>query len=88
MFLEVLIMKLEQSIENLKYDTRLIDYNLKHNKVTKEEYQNYLQSLNDSSNDCQAIELETPEVAQPAEALSESIETTQVISEEGYNPIY
>ena len=52
-------MGLREEIEKLKLDTRLLDWNLKHNRITPEELQKHLASLPDLSS--QAVTLDNLE---------------------------
>jgi len=51
-------MDLNKALEALKFDQRMKDYCLKHNLVTKEELEQKLKSLEDSSAACEAVTLE------------------------------
>lgn len=42
-------MSLSKNIEKLKYDTRMIDINLKDGSLNQKEYEAYLSSLEDTS---------------------------------------
>ncbi len=50
-------MSLSKEIEKLKYDKRLADWHLSRGKISKEEYQKYLQSLPDSGGNVETFSL-------------------------------
>jgi len=51
-------MSLNKNAENMKYDKRLLDINLKLGLLTKEEYDQHLKSLKDVEADCEKIDIE------------------------------
>lgn len=51
-------MDLHKALENLKYDTRMKEWNLKQGKLSKEDHEKYLKSLKDSAGDCEEVTLE------------------------------
>lgn len=51
-------MDLGKALENLKYDTRMKDWNLKQGALTKDESEKNLKSLKDSAADCEEVTLE------------------------------
>ena len=51
-------MSLDKAMQNLKYDARLIEFNLNNGLITKQELEAYLKSLPDSSNNQEPINLE------------------------------
>ena len=52
-------MGLSKSLENKKFDSRLIEWNLKNNVISKSEYDQYISSLQDSSNNAEVVDIET-----------------------------
>lgn len=51
-------MNLAKALENLKFDTRMKDWNLKQGLVTKEDVEKNLSGLKDHSADCEEVTLE------------------------------
>ena len=51
-------MDLGKALDNLKYDTRMKDWNTKQNLVTKEELEKNLKGLKDHAGDCEEVTLE------------------------------
>ena len=51
-------MDLSKALENLKYDTRMKDWNLKQGALTKDEVDKNLKALKDSAGDCEEVTLE------------------------------
>ncbi|MCB0355614.1 MAG: hypothetical protein KDD40_01320 [Bdellovibrionales bacterium] len=49
---------LDTALANLKFDSRMIDWNIKNGLLTKEELQTYLNSLKDCSGNTVNIDLE------------------------------
>ena len=49
---------LGKALENLKFDTRMKDWVVKHGVATKEDLQKNLSSLPDSKADCEEVTLE------------------------------
>jgi hypothetical protein len=56
-------MSLKKEIENLKFDKRMIDWNISRNLLTQEELNKHLGELPDSSHNLSSIEL-SEEVAE------------------------
>lgn len=51
-------MDLNKALDNLKYDSRMKDWNLKQGTVNKEELEKYNKGLKDSAADCEEVTLE------------------------------
>ena len=51
-------MDLSKALENLKYDTRMKDWNMKQGMVTIDDLEKNLKSLKDSAGDCVEVTLE------------------------------
>lgn len=51
-------MDLNKALENLKYDTRMKDWNIKQGTVTKDELAKNLTGLADRAADCEEVTLE------------------------------
>ena len=51
-------MSLDKALENLKFDKRLIELNLKLGRVTKEEIKQYTQNLPDLESQCEKLDIE------------------------------
>jgi len=51
-------MNLAKALENLKFDTRMKDWNLKQGLVTKEDVEKNLSGLKDHAGDCEEVTLE------------------------------
>lgn len=51
-------MDLAKALENLKFDTRMKDWNIKQGIVTKDELEKNVGGLKDSANDCEEVTLE------------------------------
>ena len=51
-------MSLNKALQDLKFDKRLIDLNVKQARITKEELEAYNKSLPDLSAECEKIEIE------------------------------
>ncbi len=51
-------MSLNKNAENMKYDNRLLDINLKLGLLTKEEYEQHLKSLKDVEAESEKIDIE------------------------------
>lgn len=51
-------MSLNKAIENLKFDKRLTELNLKLGRVTEEELKQQAQKLEDLQNDCERLDLD------------------------------
>ena len=65
-------MDLKDATENLQFDVRMIEMNLKNGSITKEQYQQYLSSLNDIADEAQKLELE-----EDVEAEASEVETDE-----------
>lgn len=65
-------MDLKDATENLQFDVRMIEMNLKNGSITKEQYQQYLSSLNDIADEAQKLELE-----EDVEAEASDVETDE-----------
>ena len=53
-----LFMTLDKVMQSLKFDSRMIEFNLRTGVITKEELQKYLSQLPDSSNNSEKVNLE------------------------------
>lgn len=51
-------MSLNKAVENLKFDKRLLDLNLRLGRLTQEEYSQHLQNLTDLEADSAKVDLE------------------------------
>ena len=51
-------MDLSKALENLKFDTRMKDLNLKTGSITKEDIEKNLKGLRDHAGDCEEVTLE------------------------------
>lgn len=51
-------MELHEALQMVKYDTRLIDWNLKQGLINKDEYDRHLKALPDSTDRSQTLDLE------------------------------
>lgn len=51
-------MDLNEALNNLKFDTRMKDWNVKQGVVSKDDLDKNLKNLKDSTNDCENITLE------------------------------
>jgi len=51
-------MSLDNAMKNMKFDLRLIEFNIRTGQLTKEEVQKYLQSLPDSSANSEKLDIE------------------------------
>lgn len=51
-------MDLTKALENLKFDTRMKDWNIKQGLITKDDYEKTIKSLKDSAGDCEEVTLE------------------------------
>ena len=51
-------MSLNKALENLKFDKRLIDLNVKMGRVTKEQLDQHDKSLEDLESQCEKLDLE------------------------------
>lgn len=52
-------MSLNKAVENLKYDMRLLDLNLRLGRLTQAEYDQHIKSLQDLEAESAKIDLET-----------------------------
>ena len=48
-------MKLNSIIQDLRFDKRIMEWNIRYNLITHQEYQKYLDNLPDVSNEKEAI---------------------------------
>ncbi len=53
-------MSLNKAYEKMKYDRRLLDLNLRLGQITKEEYDKFVQSLADASENATNLEIDEP----------------------------
>lgn len=51
-------MDLNKALDNLKFDTRMKDWNVKQGLVTKEDVEKNVKGLRDMVNDCEEVTLE------------------------------
>ena len=51
-------MSLDKAMQNLKLDSRLIEFNIRTGQITKEDLQKHLASLPDSAANCEKINIE------------------------------
>lgn len=51
-------MELHEALQMVKYDTRLIDWNLKQGLINKDDYDKHLKALPDSTDRSQTLDLE------------------------------
>jgi hypothetical protein len=51
-------MDLNKALENLKFDTRMKDWNLKQGTLSHDESEKNLKGLKDSAGDCEEVTLE------------------------------
>lgn len=56
---------------DMRFDTRLIERNIKRGLITREEYEAYLKDLRDAEDNASTIELEQPLFATPDESEGE-----------------
>lgn len=56
-------MSLNRALENLKFDKRLIELNMKLGRVTREEYEQYNKSLSDLETQCEKLDIEKEETS-------------------------
>ena len=54
-------MSLDKATQNLKLDSRLVEFNIRTGQLTKEELQKHLASLPDSAAQCEKINIEENE---------------------------
>lgn len=62
-------MNINEAIKRMRFDTRLVDWNLKHENITQSDIESHLSSLEDCSSLSEKLsfEEETEETAAPAE---------------------
>ena len=51
-------MSLDKSMQTLKFDSRLVEYNLRSGQLTNEELAKHLASLPDLSHNCEKIDID------------------------------
>ena len=51
-------MSLDKAMKNLKFDTRMQEYNLNNGLLTQEELKKHLESLQDASNNVELIDID------------------------------
>ena len=51
-------MSLNKALQDLKFDKRLLDLNLKQGRITKEEFEQYQKSLPDLQEACEKLDIE------------------------------
>lgn len=51
-------MSLDKAMKNLKFDARMLEFNLANGLLTKEEYERYMSQLPDSTAQAEKIDLE------------------------------
>jgi hypothetical protein len=51
-------MSLTKAVENLKYDKRLLDLNLRLGKITEQEFQQHVKALEDLEKNCDKVDLD------------------------------
>ena len=70
---------LQRQMETLKYDKRLLEINLKNGSITREEYDNFITQLADSSANAEKLQLEkeveTPEANSAMQAPANNFPT-------------
>jgi hypothetical protein len=54
-------MSLKSAMDNLKFDSRMIEINLKNQSITKDEYKKYLDKLSDVKNVAIPLDIESAE---------------------------
>lgn len=59
-------MNLKESLNQLKFDSRMVDLNIQNKVISKEDYQNHLNQLSDFSDSCEKIQIEGDEDHQVA----------------------
>ncbi len=55
-------MSLNKALQDLKFDSRLFELNMKQGRLTKEEIEQYQKSLEDLESSCEKINIEKEEV--------------------------
>ena len=71
-------------IEKIKFDTRMVDYNIKQGAITSTEYEQYLAQLPDLADKTVSLELDEPTTVNEDETQSPTIEDSQVA--DPFNP--
>lgn len=56
-------MSLNKALENLKFDKRLFELNMKQGRLTKEEIEQYQKSLQDLEDKCEKLNIEKEETS-------------------------
>jgi hypothetical protein len=51
-------MSLDKAMKNLKFDTRMIEYNINNGLLTKEELQKHIQALQDIADQSETLNIE------------------------------
>ena len=51
-------MDLSKALDNLKFDIRMRDWNVKQGNITREEFEKNSKSLKDNAGDCEEVTLE------------------------------
>lgn len=51
-------MSLDKAIKNLKYDKRMLEWNLNNGQITKEEYNKFINELPDLADQVSALDLD------------------------------
>ena len=51
-------MSLNKALQDLKFDKRLLDLNLKQGRITKEEFEQFQKSLPDLQESCEKLDIE------------------------------
>jgi hypothetical protein len=51
-------MSLNKALENLKFDKRLLELNLKQGRITKEEFEQFQKTLPDLKDNCEMLDIE------------------------------
>jgi len=51
-------MSLDKAMKNMKFDSRMLEINLRTGTLTKEEIKKYLEQLPDSGSNCEKLDLE------------------------------
>lgn len=64
-------MNLNKAMQQSKFDTRLVDFNINNGIVTKEEYEQHLQSLQDLSHMSETLRFEGDDRGASSESRNE-----------------
>ncbi len=56
-------MSLDKAMKNLKFDSRMLEFNLRTGIVTKEEVKKHLEQLPDCGSNCEKLDLEEDHAA-------------------------